>query len=55
MNLGISTLFNLNLGAITSKYNLVILRDLAVQLDNDCLQHEAPLLPTADHDLTTVY
>ena len=47
MNLGISTLLNLNLGAITYNCILLILLDLAVHLDNGCLQHEAPFLPTA--------
>ena len=54
MNLGISTLLNLNLGANIYNCNLLILLDLAIYLYNDCLEHEAPLLLTADHDLTTV-
>ena len=38
---------SLNLGAISYNSNLLILLDLAVHLDNDYLQHEAPVLPTA--------
>ena len=47
MNLGITSLMSSNLGAITYNCNLLILLDLAVYLDNDCLQYEEPLLSTA--------
>ena len=47
MNVGITSLLSLNLGAISYNCDLLILLDLVVDLDNDCLQHEAPVLPTA--------